>query len=264
MVDAVNGEVLHRENQVENSSDAFPFTGATTDTECGPKHQFATTDGNTRSITLVAGAANSLNDIVVKLYRGDTLLGSGDLGTSPETLVYSPGGTIPQDTYAAQVCPFDSPTAPLLPPYDYALSVVTSDEEAGGGGGAPTHAPRWRFFPANPTLDSATPDAAQLADRLLVRPDPRLHPPDRRAEQRLGLRPVGHHHGHRHDRRPPPPATTPTPTRPGRARSPRAAPPRRRSRRPADYTTQFTDAWNNSKCDPAQLVPGGNDIDGRR
>ena len=27
-----------------------------------------------------------------------------------------------------------------------------------------------------------------------------------------------------------------------------------------EYTTEFTDAWNNSKCDPAQLVPGGNDI----
>ncbi len=27
------------------------------------------------------------------------------------------------------------------------------------------------------------------------------------------------------------------------------------------YTPAFTDAWNNSKCDPAQLVPGGNDIE---
>ena len=27
------------------------------------------------------------------------------------------------------------------------------------------------------------------------------------------------------------------------------------------YTTTFTDAWNNSQCDPTQLVPGGNDID---
>ncbi len=28
MVDAVDGDVLHRENQVENSSDVFPFSGA--------------------------------------------------------------------------------------------------------------------------------------------------------------------------------------------------------------------------------------------
>jgi hypothetical protein len=28
-----------------------------------------------------------------------------------------------------------------------------------------------------------------------------------------------------------------------------------------EYTPEFTDAWNNSKCDPAQLVPGGNDIE---
>ena len=27
-----------------------------------------------------------------------------------------------------------------------------------------------------------------------------------------------------------------------------------------EYTDEFTDAWNNSKCDPAQLHPSGNDI----
>ncbi len=27
-----------------------------------------------------------------------------------------------------------------------------------------------------------------------------------------------------------------------------------------EYTTEFTDAWNNSQCNPANLVPGGNDI----
>ena len=27
------------------------------------------------------------------------------------------------------------------------------------------------------------------------------------------------------------------------------------------YTSEFTDAWQNSKCDPSNLVPGGNDID---
>ncbi len=45
---------------------------------------------------------------------------------------------------------------PLLPPYDYAMSVITSDEGSGGGGGADLYRPKWRFFPANPTLDSAT------------------------------------------------------------------------------------------------------------
>ncbi len=28
-----------------------------------------------------------------------------------------------------------------------------------------------------------------------------------------------------------------------------------------EYTAEFTDAWNNSKCDPTGLTPGGNDID---
>ncbi len=27
------------------------------------------------------------------------------------------------------------------------------------------------------------------------------------------------------------------------------------------YTQPFTDAWNNSKCSPTELIPGGNDIE---
>lgn len=259
MVDAVSGDVLHRENKVENSSDAFPFTGATTDTECGPKHQFRTTDGNTRTITLVAGAANSLNDIVVKLYRGDTLLGSGDLGTSPETLVYSPGGTIPEDTYAAQVCPFDSPTVPLLPPYDYALSVVTSDEE-GGAPAVPAHAPRWRFFPANPTLDSATqtPRNSKIGcwfvqSRGCTLPTGAMNnvsafgPWDTLPATGLTTATTTGNN-----------ATTReawlSPLTPGGTAQAPVSP-------TGDYTKPFTDAWNNSRCNPAQLVPGGNDIE---
>ena len=54
------------------------------------------------------------NDIVVKLYGpGNALLSSGDLATSPETLTYSPGGTIPQGIYQAEVCPFEDPTVPF-------------------------------------------------------------------------------------------------------------------------------------------------------
>ncbi|HEX6875548.1 MAG TPA: M36 family metallopeptidase, partial [Nocardioidaceae bacterium] len=44
-----------------------------------------------------------------------------------------------------------------------------------------------------------------------------------------------------------------SPLTPGGAQAP-VSPQRR-------YTAKFTDAWQNSKCDPANLVPGGNDID---
>ena len=68
MVDAVNGTILHRQNQAENNNDAYPFQGEVTATDCGPKHEFELTDGNTRRIDAVAAMANSANDIVVKLF----------------------------------------------------------------------------------------------------------------------------------------------------------------------------------------------------
>ena len=89
------------------------------------------TDGETRQIAVAATAVNAANDIVVKLFGpGGALLASGDLGTSPETLTYAPGGTIPKGVYHAQVCPFDDPTVPFLPPGTYAGAVTSSDSSA--------------------------------------------------------------------------------------------------------------------------------------
>ena len=115
MVDAVTGEVLHRQNQVEHSNDFAPFQGEITATECGPPHPFELTDDTTQQIDVVASTANVANDIVIKLFKGDELLASGDLGTSPETLTYAPGGTIPQGVYNVQICPFDAPTVAVHP-----------------------------------------------------------------------------------------------------------------------------------------------------
>ncbi len=261
MVDAVTGDVLHRENKVENSSDVYPFAGATTATECGPRHEFALTDGQTRTIAIGAAAVNSANDIVVKLFKGTTLLSSGDLGTSPEQLVYSPagGGTIPQGTdYAAQVCPFDDPTAPLLPPYDYALSVITSDE-GGGAGGANPYEPKWRFFPANPTLDSPsqTPRNSKVGCWFRNSTGCTLSTGELENVQAFGP----------WDTLPATGLSTFTtsgnnamtreawlsPLTPGGTAQAPVSP-------TGQYTERFTDAWNNSRCDPAQLTPGGNDI----
>ncbi len=260
MVDAVDGTVLHRENKVENSSDTYPFVGATTATACGPRHEFELTDNLTKTIAIGAAAANSLNDIVVKLYDGnDQLLGSGDLGTSPEQLVYSPGGTIPQGTYKAEVCPFDAPTAPLLPPYDYAMSVSTSNE-GGGAGGANPYEPKWRFFPANPTLDSPTQTPKNSKVGCWFRDSDGCTLPTGELENVQAFGPW--------DTKPSPGTSTLTtsgnnaetreawlsPLTPGGTAQAPVSP-------TGEYTTPFTDAWNNSRCDPAQLTPGGNDID---
>ena len=262
MVDAVDGAVLHRENQVENSSDVYPFSGEFSADECGPRHAFELTDDKTRSIGIAAAAANSANDIVIKLYDpAGNPIGTGDLGTSPEQLIYTAprDETIPQGTYSAAVCPFDDPSAPFLPPYNYAMSVTTSDEGSGGGGGADLYRPKWRFFPANPTLDSATqvPTNSKVGCWFRGSGGCSLPTGELRNPQAFGpwdttvatglstLTTQGNNAQTRE--------AWASPLTPGGTAQAPVSP-------TGEYTEPFTDAWNNSKCDPAQLRPGGNDI----
>ena len=83
--------------------------------------------------------------------------------------------------------------------------------------------------------------------------------PARPARQRRGLRPLGHRRRGRRRR-----STTvgnnantheawASPLTPGGTAQAPVSPTR-------EYTEEFTDAWNNSQCDPAELAPGGNDI----
>ena len=261
MVDAVTGTVLHRENQVENSSDAFPFTGSITATECGPRHAFELTDDKTRTITIVGTAINAVNDVTLKLFGpGGALLSSADLATSPEVLTYT-AAALAKGTYTAQVCPFDAPTVPFLPPGNYALAVTTSDVAAGGvgGGGLPTHNPRWRFFAANPTLDSpqqtprnsvvgcwfktsgCTLSTGSLRNVQAPGPWDVLTATGASSMTTIG------NNANTHE-------AWLNPLAPGGlAQAPVSA--------TGQYTTPFTDAWNNTKCSPTELVPGGNDID---
>ena len=124
---------------------------------CGPKHEFELTDDETKQIVAVAAMALTSNDVVVKIFDPQGgLLVSGDLGTSPETATYT-AASIPAGIYSMQVCPFDSPTAPFLPPGNYAAAVTTSDAE-GPGTGDVGFDPQWRYFTANPTLDFSADD----------------------------------------------------------------------------------------------------------
>jgi extracellular elastinolytic metalloproteinase len=258
MIDAVTGKVLHRENKVENSSDVFPFSGAVTATACGPKHPFQLTDASTRSITAVASTVNAANDIEVKLFDpSGTLLATGDLGTSPETATFT-APTIAAGTYSAQVCPFAAPTVPFIAPGTYAVAVTTSDQGAPGAGDL-TSNPRWRFFPANPELNfspSHTPrnsvvgcwnagSGCSLPSGPLTNVQA-LGPWDfLTASGTPSLTTVGNN-ANTHE-------AWASPLTPGGAfQAPVSA--------TQQYTQPFTDAWNNSRCNPAQLVPGGNDI----
>ena len=259
MVDGVTGAVLHRQNQAENSSDAFQFQGEITATDCGPQHEFELTDGNTKQIVAAASAVNVANDIVVKIFDpAGQLLVSGDLGTSPETATYS-ADSIPAGIYTVQVCPFPDPTAPFLPPGNYVAGVTTSDT-AGPSAGDTGFDPRWRYFTANPALDysaDTTPKNSVIGCwfpgsgcttptgpfRNVAAPGPW----DTAGGSGVGTMTTIGNNANTHE-------AWASPLTPGGTEQAPVSPTR-------DYTTPFTDAWNNSGCDPAQLHPGGNDID---
>jgi hypothetical protein len=258
-VDAVTGDVLLRHNQVDNEQGATPFNGEITATDCGPKHEFTLGDDKTKQIDAVAAMANSADDIVVKLYGpGDVLLASGDLGTSPEQVSYT-ADSIPAGKYAMQVCPFDDPTAPALPPYNYAAMVTTSDSGAPDAADA-QFPPRWRLFAANPSLDSLSPTkqpknsvvgcwvhgkGCTLSTGTLINlqapgpwdTDPRT---GQSTQTTTGNNAVTHE-------------AWLSPLTPGGTAQAPVSPTRW-------YTEKFTDVWNDSKCDPTNLHPGGNDI----
>ncbi len=286
LVDAVDGSVLHRENQVDNavgglpdgpstlgsaaigtmaaSNNLYPFTGTYTATDCGPKHTFEVTDTSTKSIILIGAALNPANDITLQLNGPDgAAIATSDLATSPETLTYSPG-TIEKGTYSGQVCPFAG--AAVLPPANYQLTIATSDQAAGGGetpGGGVTGTagnPRWRFFPANPTLDSSTQtprnsvvacwfNASSKPCTLStgsVRTVSAPGPWDNVTATGLPSFTTIGNNANTHE-------AWASPLTPGGLfQAPYSA--------TQQYTTPFTDAWNNSRCSPAELVPGGNDI----
>ncbi len=259
MVDGVTGDVLHRQNMAESNNDVYPFQGEITATECGPRHEFELTDDNTRQIVAVAAAANTLNDIEVKIFapNGDLLV-AGDLGTSPETATYS-ADSIPKGIYTMQVCPFEDPTVPFLPPGNYAASVTTSDTE-GPSTGAAGFEPKWRYFTANPTLDYS-PDTTPKNSVIgcwspgpgCTTPTGAFHnvaapgPWDTLAGSGVGTMTTVGNNANTHE-------AWADPLAPGGTAQAPISPTR-------EYTTEFTDAWNNSGCDPTQLVPGGNDID---
>lgn len=253
LVDAVSGEVLVRRNQVDNFAYNNLFTGAITATECGPRHAFELEDGLTRSINAVAVALPA-DDVIVKVWGpGDTLLGSYDLGTSPEVASYT-ADSIPAGTYSVQVCPFDTASVVLG---QYALAVTTSDTAAPAPGTVGFQ-PRWRYFPANPTLDSSTQTPSNSVVGCWFLPADGCTTPPGELANIAAFGPWDHlaagvassttigNNANTHE-------AWGSPLTPGGTAQAPISPTR-------EYTEEFTDAWNNSQCNPAELTPGGNDI----
>jgi extracellular elastinolytic metalloproteinase len=252
LVDGVTGEVLARHNKTENFAYNDVFTGAVDlASGCGPKHPFDLEDDLTRSISAVA-TGSPTDDFVLKLFQGSTLLASQDLATNPEALQYS-AASIPGGTYSLQVCEFEPGTVVLG---QYALAVTTSDSAAPGTGDLAAN-PRWRLFTANPTLDSPeeTPTNSVVgcwrtgADECATSPTPLANVAAFGPWDTVGAVPtfttVGNN-ANTHE------AWASPLTPGGLLQAPVSA--------ERHYTEEFEDHWNNSRCDVAQLVPGGNDI----
>ena len=146
------GEVLARHNKSDNFAvqQRLPGHGAARRRACGPKHAFEL-DGRPdphdqrrrRRASRPTTSSSSSS-------RATRVLTTADTATNPEVA-----------TYAADVHPRRHLRGAgvrlrrrLVLVGQYALAVSTSDTAAPGTGDL-TGNPQWRYFPANPTLDSA-------------------------------------------------------------------------------------------------------------
>ena len=163
LVDAVSGTVLVRRNQVDNFAYNNLFTGTITADECGPRHAFELEDDLTRSIS-AAAVALPADDVTVKIWGpGDNLLGSYDLGTSPEVATFT-AATIPSGTYSVQVCPFDPASVVRRP-----VRPRREHRRHGGPGLRRRRLPAaLALLPGEPDAGLPHPDPGEQRGRLLV------------------------------------------------------------------------------------------------
>ena len=263
MVDAVTGDVLHRQNQAEANNDVFPFQGAITATECGPDHPFELTDGNTSQIVAVAAMANTAGRRRSSRSSTRTASCSPPATWAPARRPRrTPRASIPAGIYQLRVCPFDDPTVPFTPPGNYAATVTTSDtEQPGSRRRSPSRRTGATSRPTRPSTGRPAHTPQQLRGRLLDRRAPAAPPPSGPFAQRRRTRPVGHHHGHRRvdadhgrqQRQHPRGVGQPAHPRRHRAGTGLADPRVHRRRSPTPGTTP-------SATRPS-CTPGGNDID---
>lgn len=262
LVDARTGAILYRRSAVDQANETETFNGALTANDCGPAHPVTVPDDQTRQLRVAVNAFNPANDIVVKIFKpnGD-LATSGDLGTSPETATLT-GNPIPQGTYTIRVCPYDDPTAPLLPPFEYVGSATLSESE--GDAPAAPYPPMWRYFPTNPTPDFrpgvrsrgnvvgcwvtrvngvTVPDCTEptgALENLASR-----SPWDANGSGAPTYTSLGNNASTRE--------AWASPLTPGGTAQAPQSPERK-------YLDVFEDRWNDSKCDPSEIRAGGNDI----
>jgi len=154
-VDARNGRVLARYSLEHNLAEGLvlapvttPFEGQlpATDGGCGPRHGPFAVGVGIRALDVFADADNPLQDIILNLYFGDTLVASADTLFTPERIHYEPEGGVPPGDYFVEVCEFED-GAPPVEPRTYSGTFTTDDTPP-----PPAYIARWNVFPANPPL----------------------------------------------------------------------------------------------------------------
>jgi extracellular elastinolytic metalloproteinase len=276
-IDAQTGEVLFRQNRVNQfaAPQTHTFTGSfnpPTPSTCGPAHGPYTAGPDTKSIDVIATADNPVNDIVLRLYFGQpgvggTVVASQDTGTSPEAIHYTgSGGIVPAGDYYVEVCLFNDPTVAPAPPYSYTGNITIND--VAGGGQVVPYPPMWKFFTANPLLSPTGapsfdyPDddirilgcwEASLNGISVPGCDLELFNLASRAPWDVDVRlnaPTFTTKGNNANAA----EAWTAPLTPGAFGFRPVSPDR-------EYVFPWTNAWENSKCSPANFVPGvGNDI----
>jgi extracellular elastinolytic metalloproteinase len=153
-IDGRSGAVLARDSLVHNADDsasaqAAPVTNTFSgelpnqDGGCDTRKGPYTAGAGVRVIDVFAKADAPLQDIVLRLYRDDTLVAQQDTLLTPERILYTPATA---GAYYVEVCEFDdAANTPPVEPRTYRGTITLHDSSPP----APFTA-RWRVFPSTP------------------------------------------------------------------------------------------------------------------
>ena len=281
-VDARSGAVLMRYNRVDHLEDrretvaaathAAPsvgqFSGLTDQpNNCGIDHPINAPEG-TRTITIGASADDPLNDIFIQLLNSAhvVIAENTETGFSPEALHHDFGTAIPASIYYARICQFNAEEAP------FSYQGVWATNDVASTATDLMYPPKWKYFRAHPSLanDPSADDPYDLTNNdtrpigcwVLVHNG--VNVPDCSSAvgklQNLASRAPWDHNVT---------LNVPSFTTIGNNASTAEAwlsplTPGPIQQRPVHldrrYVDTWTNVWNQSRCNPTNIVPGGNDI----
>jgi extracellular elastinolytic metalloproteinase len=268
VTDARTGATLARTNLVQNlgskdqsakGGESYTFSGTLPATEgaCAEHGPFAIGAGN-RALEGFADAVNPVNDVVLQLFQGTTVLAEADTFLTPERFRWTPpgGGPVPPGNYSIRICDFDSSANndPWFDPRGYA-GTLTGDSSAA----PPAYLAKWKVFPNSPPLHTVDGFPWNHPDTDTRETWCWVSAPG--CDRVLGGFPLGARGPWDHDHKTNAPTMT---TRGNNARSATSwtgpstpsAPQYSPTSAVRDYSFPWTNDWNNRLCEPTPGVPG--------